>query len=73
MKVTGQKEIINAVLEALDTSSIGIGIKERYNIKKSNDQVNYSLKFQLKKIRKQTKLITFINFKILFNLTIFII
>jgi len=30
----GQKEIINAVLEALDTSSIGIGIKERYIIKK---------------------------------------
>ena len=48
MKVTGQKEIINAVLEALDTSSIGIGIKERYNIKKSNDKVNYSLTFQLK-------------------------
>ncbi|VDH16116.1 Uncharacterised protein [Algoriella xinjiangensis] len=48
MKVTGQKEIINAVLEALDTSVIGIGIKERYNIKKSNDQVNYSLTFQLK-------------------------
>ncbi|MDM1299928.1 hypothetical protein HXZ94_15640 [Empedobacter falsenii] len=48
MKITGQKEIINAVLEALDTSSIGIGIKERYNIKKSNDQVNYSLTFQLK-------------------------
>lgn len=48
MKVTGQKEIINAVLEALETSSIGIGIKERYNIVKSNDKVNYSLTFQLK-------------------------
>lgn len=48
MKVTGQKEIINAVLEALDTSVIGIGIKERYNIIKSNNQVNYSLNFQLK-------------------------
>lgn len=48
MKITGQKEIINAVLEALDTSTIGIGMKERYNIKKSNDQVNYSLTFQLK-------------------------
>lgn len=48
MKVTGQKEIINAVLEALDTSVIGIGIKERYNIVKSNDKVNYSLTFQLK-------------------------
>lgn len=52
MKVTGQKEIINAVLEALDASSIGIGIKERYNIKKSNDQVNYSLNFQLKEDKK---------------------
>lgn len=52
MKVTGQKEIINAVLEALDTSSIGIGIKERYNIIKSNDQVNYSLTFQLKEDKK---------------------
>lgn len=48
MKVTGQKEIINAVLEALDTSVIGIGIKERYNIIKSNDKLNYSLNFQLK-------------------------
>jgi len=48
MKVTGQKEIINAVLQALDTSSIGIGIKERYNIRKSNDKVNYSLTFELK-------------------------
>lgn len=48
MKVTGQKEIINAVLEALDTSVIGIGVKERYNIKISNDKVNYSLNFNLK-------------------------
>lgn len=48
MKITGQKEIINAVSEALETSSIGIGIKERYNIVKSNDKVNYSLTFQLK-------------------------
>ncbi|MDM1547387.1 hypothetical protein HX096_05870 [Empedobacter falsenii] len=52
MKITGQKEIINAVLEALDTSVIGIGIKERYNIKKSNDQVNYSLTFELKEDKK---------------------
>ncbi|HAR73439.1 MAG TPA: hypothetical protein DCR77_08535 [Flavobacteriaceae bacterium] len=52
MKITGQKEIINAVLEALDTSSIGIGIKERYNIIKSNDQVNYSLTFHLKEGKK---------------------
>lgn len=52
MKVTGQKEIIKAVLEALDTSSIGIGIKDRYNIIKSNDQVNYSLTFQLKEDKK---------------------
>ena len=52
MKVTGQKEIINAVLEALDTSVIGTGIKERYNIMKSNDKVNYSLNFQLKENKK---------------------
>ena len=55
MKVTGQKEIINAVLEALDTSSIGIGIKERYNIKKSNDKVNYSLTFQLKEDKESNE------------------
>lgn len=52
MKVTGQKEIIKAVLEALDTSVIGTGIKERYNIMKSNDKVNYSLNFQLKENKK---------------------
>ena len=52
MKITGQKEIIKAVLEALDTFVIGIGIKERYNIKKSNYQVNYSLTFQLKEDKK---------------------
>lgn len=48
MKITGQKEIINAVLEALDTSSIGTGIKERYSISKNNDGYNFSLKFHLK-------------------------
>ncbi|MGV0921895.1 hypothetical protein ACTS94_16360 [Empedobacter falsenii] len=52
MKVTGQKEIIKAVLEAIDTSVIGTGIKERYNIMKSNDNVNYSLTFQLKEDKK---------------------
>ena len=48
MKVIGQKEIINAVLEALETSSIGIGIKDRYNIVRLND----SLLFQLKEGKK---------------------
>ncbi|MGV0828301.1 hypothetical protein ACTS9C_05305 [Empedobacter brevis] len=52
MKYSSQKEIINAALEALDTSYIGIGIKEDYSISENKDGYNFSLKFQLKEVNE---------------------
>ncbi|GGF00187.1 hypothetical protein SAMN05443634_105166 [Chishuiella changwenlii] len=48
MEITDQNEVINAILKSLDSSIIGIGIKERYNVIKVHDETTTRLIFSLK-------------------------